>query len=130
MKVPNEGATSTASKAQVEEELEALKKRGQVRNNDFTKGCVAENSTVLPEDRQRELQLLQDELSNDPHVKELAAKQRRALERKAARARGDYRKYHELLHNSKITQRCRNRHSLPVHSSHVLQTSSNSTFTI
>ena len=118
-KVPNEGVANLPSKAQVEEELEALKKRGQVRNNDFTKGCVAENSTVLPEDRQRELQLLQDELSNDPHVKKLAAKQRRALERKAARARGDYRKYHVLLHNSKITQHCRNRHSLPVHSSHV-----------
>ena len=73
-----------------------LKKRGGVRNNDFSKGIVSENSAKTPEERQREMEILQQNLSSDPHAIKMAEKQKRAAERKAARARGE-RKYTEYL---------------------------------
>ena len=76
----------TSAKLRLQEELASL--RGKVQNNDFTKGKVAENTVEPSVDRQKELEHLQADLSNDPHAAKLAAKRQRAAARQAARARG------------------------------------------
>lgn len=84
---------SYSERKRVDEELKKLKKLHKVQDNAITKGTPHKNTTTSEEqiqtEKDQEMSVLHENLNTDKYATKMHKRQQRAIERKAARARGE-----------------------------------------